>query len=231
MRRTAARATSRAGRRLGTSAAVTALALLTGCGQEAPGVAASVDGEQITMEQVDEYASAVCTYSAVNAEVAGQPAEPVSGRDLRGYALDLLVQQALLEGVAERLAVSVPPSASSQGVDAQTEEVIAAMPSDEGAAIEEIISISQRNAALQRAIGGKLAAEEGGAGSQAKAERLAASAVAAEASAADIEVDPRLSEAYAARADARGLEAPAQDSLLAVEAAAEDTAPTSCSDS
>ena len=208
---------SGAGRRLAVLSALTVLGL-AGCGQEAPGVAASIDGEQITLEQVDTYASAVCTYNEVNAEVSGQPAQPVSGENLRGFAIDLLVQQTLTERVAENVGASVPAAAGAQPLDPQTKEVIAAMPADEGAVISEIVSTSQRNAALQQAIGAELAAEGGeGAGQQAVAEALAE-----EEANADIDINPRLAEAYAARTQERGASAPTQESQLAVPVSAED---------
>jgi hypothetical protein len=202
------------GRRLAVLSALAVLGL-AGCGQEAPGVAASIDGEQVTMDQVDSYANAVCTYNEVNAEVSGQPPQAVSGEDLRGFALNLLVQQALTERVAEEVGASVPAAAGAQAVDPQTEEVIAAMPADEGAVISEIVSTSQRNAALQQAIGTALAGEGAG-------QRAVAAALADEEADADIEIDPRLAEAYAARAQERGASAPTQESQLAVPVSAED---------
>jgi hypothetical protein len=198
---------------------------LGGCGQEAPGVAASVDGDQIPMDQVDSYASAVCTYNEVTAEVSGQPAQAVSGEELRGFALNLLVQQALIEQVAEGVGASVPPAAAAQEIDPQTEEVIAAMPADDGEVIGEIISTSQRNAALQQAIGAQLLQGAGGEGVSQQAQQAAAEALEKAEEAADIDIDPRLAEAYAALAQGRGATAPVQAVPLAVPVSADEAEP------
>lgn len=203
--------------------AASAVLSLAGCGQEAPGVAASVDGEQITMDQVDSYASAVCTYNQVAAEVTGQPEQAVTGEELRGFAVDLLVQQSLTERVAEEQGVRVPEAAAAQEIDPQTEEIIDAMPAGDGEIINEIISTSQRNAALQQAIGVHLLEDQGGGSDGQQAQQVAAQELAKAEADADIDVDPRLAETYASRAQQRGATAPVQTVPLAVPVAAEDT--------
>ena len=196
-------------------------ALLAGCGGQAPGVAASVDGETISFDEVDAYAAAVCDYGRTSAELAGQPAQPVSGGELRSFVLDLLVQSVLTERVAEEVGVSVPASAAAREPDPQTAAVIEAMPSDEGAKVAEIYAISQRLVALQQAIGTALVADQGGEGSGEQAARRAAEAVAAERQEADIEVDPRLEEGYAARIAASGGTSPPARSPLSVAVSSE----------
>jgi len=209
----------------GRLAALAAFGMLsvTGCGQEAPGVAASVDGDQITMDQVDSYAGAVCTYNQATAEVSGQPEQAVTGEELRGFAVDLLVQQALIERVAEEQGVRVPEAAAAQEIDPQTEEVIASMPDADGEVIREIVSTSQRNAALQQAIGARLLADQGGSTDEQRAQQVAANEIAKAEADADIDVDPRLGEAYAARAEQRGGAAPGRVVPLAVPVSGEDT--------
>lgn len=202
--------------------AASAVLVLTGCGQEAPGVAASVDGEQITMNQVDSYAGAVCSYNKATAEVSGQPEQAVTGEELRGFAVDLLVQQALTERVAEEQGVSVPEAAAAQEIDPQTEEIIAAMPADEGEVVNEIVSTSQRNAALQQAIGEKLLDDQGGGGDSQQAQQAAAEELTKAEADADIDIDPRLAEAYSSRAQQRGSSASMQVVPLAVPVSAED---------
>ena len=202
--------------------AASAVLGLAGCGQDAPGVAASVDGAQITMDQVDSYASAVCTYNQVTAEVTGQPEQAVTGQELRGFAVDLLVQQLLTERVAEEQGVSVPASAAAQEIDPQTEAIIDAMPAEEGAVINEIVSTSQRNAALQQAIGTKLVDEQGGGGDAQQAQQAAAEELTKAEAEADIDIDPRLAEAYSSRAQQRGAKASVPDVPLAVPVSADD---------
>lgn len=222
-------------RRLSAVAGLVAAALLSGCGQESPGSAVSIDGETISLDRVDAYAGAVCDYSRTSAELAGQPAEPVSGAELRSFVLDLLVQSELTDRVAEQVGVSVPPSAGAQEPDAQTRAVIDAMPADEGARVADIYAVNQRTTALRRAIGTQLLADEGTQGTGDEADQRAREAVAAVEQDADIEVDPRLEEAYAAQVEASGGTASSAGSPLSVavstEAGAEgaQSAALSCS--
>jgi hypothetical protein len=58
--------------RTGVVAAVAAL-LLAGCGSTAPGVAAQVDGERITDEDVDEFAEVLCSLGQLPGTESGTP--------------------------------------------------------------------------------------------------------------------------------------------------------------
>lgn len=70
------------------AAALAASALvLAGCGQNSPGVAAEVAGEQITDEQVDDFAQVLC---ALNADPAGDGGQ-TGTKSIRHQALQILL--------------------------------------------------------------------------------------------------------------------------------------------
>lgn len=227
-------------RRTAALAGLVAAGLLSGCGQDSPGVAASIDDETISLSEVDAYAGAVCDYAATSAELSGTPPQPVSGGELRSFVLDLLIRATLTDRVADQVGARVPPSVGAEEPDAQTQAVIEAMPQAEGDRIAEIYSVSQRTAALARAIGAKLLADEGtpdATGDQ--ADQRAAEAITAAEQDADITVEPRLIEAYAARLASAGGTPPSVDVALSVPVSSEagtdapasgsETAALSCS--
>lgn len=67
-------------------AAVVAVLLLSGCGQPAPGVAAEVEGDEITQDQVDDFAEVLCALGSVQAAQAQTPS-----RAARFSALEILL--------------------------------------------------------------------------------------------------------------------------------------------
>lgn len=188
--------------------AVLVAGLLSACGDAPLGAAASIDGETISLDQVDAYADAACEYTRTATEMTNQPPQPISGAQLRVEVLNLLVQSVLTERLGERLGVTVPPSAAA-GIPDTTRAVLDAMPAQEAADAADFIALSQRTGALQRAIGTELLADEG-AGQETDApqgvapEQRGAAAVFAVQQDADIEVDPRLADGYAARVAAVG---------------------------
>ncbi len=194
-------------------ALVAVAGLLVGCGQEVPGVAATVDGERIAFDRVDAYASAVCEYGRTSADLTGQEAQPLSGADLRGFVLDLFVSAELTDQVAEQVGASVPPSAGTSEPDAATRQVIAAMPEQAGERIADLYALNQRTLALRRAIGVRLLSDQGSEGTADEADSAADTAI---ARAADrVEIDPRLAADYALR---NGVDDVAQEAPLAVAA-------------
>lgn len=206
------------GRRLAAVGLVAAL--LGACGQASPGAAASIDGETISLDQVDAYADAACEYTRTVTEMTNQQPQPISGAQLRVEVLNLLVQSVLTERLGERLGVTVPPSAGAGMPDA-TRAVIDAMPVEEAAEAADFLAVSQRTGALQRAIGAELLAAEG-TGQEADQpeevtpEQRGAEAVLAEQQDADIEVDPRLADGYAARTATAGGDTASPGSPLSV---------------
>lgn len=211
--------------------------LLSACGQAAPGAAASIDGETISLDRVDAYADAACEYTRTATEMTNQPPQPISGAQLRVEVLNLLVQSVLTERVGERLGVTVPPSAGA-GIPDATRAVLDAMPAQEAADATDFLAVSQRTGALQQAIGAELLGAEG-TGPQTEGvtpEQRGAEAVLAEQQDADIEVDPRLADGYAVRTAAAGADSATPASPLSVltsqeggSATASDAPTFSCS--
>jgi hypothetical protein len=79
-----------------TALAVAAL-LLTGCTQNAPGVAAQVGHDAVTDEQVDQLAEALCILSAGST----QGAPPPTGQQIRRQALQILIDNQLAGDVID----------------------------------------------------------------------------------------------------------------------------------
>ncbi len=86
---------ARPGRRV---AVAMAALLLTGCAQNAPGVAAQVGDDRITDEQVDELAEAPCL---LNAGAGATQGSPVTGQQTRRQALQILLDNALAADVID----------------------------------------------------------------------------------------------------------------------------------
>jgi hypothetical protein len=105
--------------------ATTALAvlLLTGCGQNAPGVAAQVGNDRITDEQVDQLAEALCVLSASAPQA--QQAQPVTSQQTRRQALQVLIDNALADDLIDPDAVD---KAQVAAVQKQQEANLQALP-------------------------------------------------------------------------------------------------------
>lgn len=76
--------------------AAAAALMLSSCGETAPGVAASVGGERITAEQVDEFAEVLCTIGGVPAAEGGAPT-----KSARFAALQILIANELTDDIAD----------------------------------------------------------------------------------------------------------------------------------
>ena len=75
-------------------------ALLAGCGQNPPGVAAEVGSDRITDDQVDALAEALCVLSTGSAQDPAQGG-PVPTQQVRRQALQILLGNQLAAGVIE----------------------------------------------------------------------------------------------------------------------------------
>jgi hypothetical protein len=80
----------------GAGALCAAVLLLSACGGVAPGVAAEVEGERITDEQVDDFAEVLCAIGGVQGTEAGVPA-----KSARFASLQILLANQLTELVAD----------------------------------------------------------------------------------------------------------------------------------
>ncbi len=102
--------------------AASAALLLSSCSQNAPGVAADVDGSRITDAQVDEFAQVLC---ALNTAPGQAQTGVVATRAIRTTALSVLLDIELAGKVADVGAVD--PTAVAQTV-AQNEATSKALP-------------------------------------------------------------------------------------------------------
>lgn len=82
--------------------AATAVLLLAGCSTVAPGVAASVGDEEVSVEQVDAFASALCSLS-VGAAAGNPDGAQVATRSARSNAVGILIDVALANQFADRV--------------------------------------------------------------------------------------------------------------------------------
>ncbi len=95
--------------------AVLAVLLVTGCAQNAPGVAAQVGDDRISDEQVDELAEALCVLS----DDAGQAQGPVPTQQVRRQALQILLDNQLAAGIID------PDAVDDEQLDAFRQQVAA----------------------------------------------------------------------------------------------------------
>ena len=102
-------------------AAVVAAAtvLLSGCAQNAPGVAAEVGSDAITDEQVDELAEALCTLSAGAAQGAPVPTQPV-----RRQALQILIDNQLAAALVDPDSVDSEQLAAARQQAAESRQAL-----------------------------------------------------------------------------------------------------------
>jgi hypothetical protein len=77
-------------------AALSAALLLTSCGGNAPGVAATVEGDRITDQKVDEFAQVLCALGGLPGTEAGTPT-----RTARFNSLQILISNELAADVAD----------------------------------------------------------------------------------------------------------------------------------
>lgn len=211
------RTAPRRGRAAASVAALSAALLLSSCGGNAPGVAATVAGDRITDEKVDEFAQVLCSLGGLPGGEGGTPT-----RTARFSSLQILIANELADDIAD------VESVDKSGVALTVESLNAGrdtIPADVRDTFDEVV---QEFATAQQAILelGRESLEENGQGEDAAANDEAAfaegdrlrSEYAAEA---DIEVDPR----FGAVED--GVVTPADGSLsvpvseLAVQGAAE----------
>ena len=169
------------------SGVVTAAAalLLSGCGSTAPGVAAQVEGEQITDEKVDDFAEALCALGGLAGTESGTP----SG-EARFNALSILLVTELARQSGDLDAVdSDELAAAEQQITAGRDQV----PEGSRDTFDEVAS-EYVESQLAIVAAGRASLQEQGAGAEVtddqalqEGERL----LREYAEQADVEVDPR----------------------------------------
>jgi hypothetical protein len=207
----------RRGRATTSVAALSAVLLLSSCGGNAPGVAATVAGDRITDQKVDEFAQVLCSLGGLPGGEAGTPT-----RTARYSSLQILIANELADDVADMESVDKSGVALTvQSLNAGRESV----PEDVRDTFDEVV---QEFATAQQAILelGRESLEESG---QADETAINDEAAFAEgdrlrseyAAQAEIEVDPRfgtVEDGVVTPADG-SLSVPVSD--LAVQGAAE----------
>jgi hypothetical protein len=210
------RTAPRRGRAAAGVAAVSAALLLSSCGGNPPGVAASVEGDRITDQKVDDFAQVLCSLGGLAGTASGTPT-----RTARFNSLSILISNELAADVAD--VESVDQAGVQQAVDslnAGRDTVPADVRDTFDEVVREFATAQQAILELGRE---SLQAQGGGAPADDQAafdegDRLR-SEYAAEA---DIEVDPRFGTVE------DGVVTPSDGSLsvpvsaLAVQGAAEE---------
>jgi hypothetical protein len=205
------------GRATTSVAALSAVLLLSSCGGNAPGVAATVAGDRITDEKVDEFAQVLCSLGGLPGGEGGTPT-----RTARFSSLQILISNELSDDIAD------VEDVDKSGVTLTVESLNAgreSVPEDVRDTFDEVV---KEFATAQQAILelGRQSLEESG---QADGTALSDEAAFAEgdrlrseyAAQADIEVDPRfgtVEDGVVTPADG-SLSVPVSD--LAVQGAAE----------
>ena len=194
--------------------AAAALLLLSACGGTAPGVAAEVEGDRITDEQVDAFAEVLCTIGGVSGGEAGAPT-----RSARFASLQILMANELTQDVAD--VEEVP----AEQVSAILEGMAPAREALSGEQLETFDEVAREFARAQTAIVELGRESMEGSGQQGEITDEAAYAegqrlLTEHAAEADIEVDPRFGEVVdgALRPGNGSLSVPVSD--LAVQGAA-----------
>lgn len=115
--------------------AVLGMLVLSSCGNNAPGVAAQVEGDQITDSQVDDFAQVLCELnSGAGSQGAGASATPT--KQLRFQALQILMGNDLALDVID------PGSVDPEQVSAAVEQAAAsrdALPSSLRGVFEDVV--------------------------------------------------------------------------------------------
>lgn len=101
------------------AAAALAVLLVSGCAQNAPGVAARVGDDAISDKQVDKLAEALCV---LNAKAPAQGQGPVPTQQVRRQALQILIEIEIADGIIDPDAVDKEQLATAeQQTQAQAE--------------------------------------------------------------------------------------------------------------
>jgi hypothetical protein len=168
--------------------AAAATMALAGCSALSPGVAADVDGHTFSTADVDDLADALC---AVNAAQPSEGAAEISGRQVRGAALNRLIQVQLAEQLGEEEGLRPDEGTVAQQLKG-VEDQLADVPDDQLAAFMDSYAEYVRGADVVTQLGRRSLEEQGQENVDDTAALAAGSALLQEyAQDADVEVDPR----------------------------------------
>lgn len=167
------------------AAAITTAGLLTACGATAPGVAADVNGQRITDQQVDDFARVLCSLGALQATSAGTPTSQA-----RAQALQILMSIAVTRQMTGGRSVD---QARVSTIEQQMNSSRSSIPESQRRTFDSVVAEFARSQSAVIDLGRRALEKQGKSGpisdQQAFAEgsRLRT----AYAAKADIEVDPR----------------------------------------
>lgn len=120
-----------AGRRGKLAALAAGVALLAGCGVH-PGAAAVVGSEEISTNELDDVAVAVCSANLASAKASNAQAPTLPTRGARQLAMQIMLESELSKQFGEHEGVKANPQQVSQAL-AQNEAGFAMLPKDQRA--------------------------------------------------------------------------------------------------
>ena len=168
--------------------AAAAALLLSSCGGTAPGVAAQVDGDVITDDQVDDFAEVLCSIGGVPGTESGVPT-----RTARFASLQILLGNELSADVAD---VDDVPAEAVQAILQGMSEARDVLSEDQAATFDEVAEEFARAQAAVIELGREALSTEGAPTEVPEEEAYAEGQrlLNEDAAGADIEVDPRFGE-------------------------------------
>jgi hypothetical protein len=167
-------------------APVAVVLVLVGCSTGRPGAAAVVDGDVITMAQVDEASQVICELS-----LAQEPGGSFPNDQIRGQAVTELALAVVAQEVAEREGLQVREG--DVRIDSQDRKAIAAsFPGSDTEAIVRVLETSTRVTRVAEALGSEIAGEELTAQNTAALQKTGRAALVEALGEADTEFSPRL---------------------------------------
>lgn len=153
--------------------------LISGCGPVHPGAAAVVDGQRVSMQQVDETASAYCAYVLASAQSQGD----IDNAQIRQRSVMLLVQGEVADAIADEEGLEVKVPALGAAERAQVDAAFGRDADD----VVTLIQRDQRTSQIAIALGREAGATGGDEGLFAAGAQVLDQALGD----ADVSIDPR----------------------------------------
>ncbi len=165
---------------------------LTGCGDVTPGAAATVDGEAIALDHVDELARSFCVAEMSYADYTETEWQPLPTSYYRDNVLGVLINEELATQAADELGLDVPASLAQPPDNEDLDAIFERLTGDDDAAFRDYLAVLGRLQALYLVIGQDQGGEQAGAGQEATAAGQAY--IAEYAAEQDVDLDPRFGE-------------------------------------
>lgn len=160
--------------------------LLAACGEAYPGSAAAVDGRTISVSEVDDVATALCTANA-----QGQSGQSLPSRGARQSALSVLLRSNISLAFGAQQGVTADPRDVAAAIS-QNQATIDALPADQREVFSETVKNYAEGQLVVIAVGKKLLEEQGGQQANQNAALAAGEKARVKfADGLDVDVDPR----------------------------------------